>query len=57
MIGAHLPLMRTLALALCLAVAASAQLPHTLFASYFGGRDLEYGNAVAVGPGGDIWSA
>jgi uncharacterized protein (TIGR03437 family) len=43
--------------ACCVAIAAAAfgQQTHTVFATYFGGSGAEYGNAVAVGPDGDIW--
>jgi uncharacterized protein (TIGR03437 family) len=43
--------------ACCVALAAAAfgQQTTTVFATYFGGRGTEYGNAVALGPDGDIW--
>lgn len=47
-------------LALCwliLAAGGMGQQTTTLFGTYFGGRGSEYGNAVAVGPDGDIWFA
>ena len=49
-------------LALCAALLFTAtnvraQSHQVLFGSYFGGSDQEFGNAVAVGPGGDIWFA
>jgi uncharacterized protein (TIGR03437 family) len=36
---------------------ATAQNDEIGFATYFGGRDADFGNAVALGPGGDIWIA
>lgn len=42
----------------CLALtAAGAAQTTTMFATYFGGRGAEYGNALAIGPDGDIWFA
>lgn len=36
---------------------ASAQEARVDFATYFGGREPDFGNAIAAGPGGDIWIA
>lgn len=38
-------------------IVAMAQEARVDFASYFGGREPDFGNAIAVGPGADIWIA
>jgi uncharacterized protein (TIGR03437 family) len=50
-------MLRFVACWLAVTAAGFAQQTSTLFATYFGGRGAEYGNAIAVGPDGAIWFA